>query len=404
MKINWNNKYSTISVYSILVILSGILIFMSMSNIDKILDVFKSILVICQPFIIGIVLAYLLNYFLKFYENNFLKTKPLNKLKPKSIRGLAIVCTYITAGMIVYLFVKIIFPQLTDSIVGLANSIPQYIANATTKVTEYFGDVDIPEEYRSMAMDKWSELVGATINIITNATPVIANSVLSITSSILNIIIGVIVSIYIMIDKERFIALTRKLMYAIFEKYHVKRFFEIAERSNGIFGRFIGGTILDSLIVGALTFIIMIVLKMPYALLVSVIISLTNVIPVFGPFIGAVPCFIIIFFVSPQQALLFLIVIVIIQQIDGNIIAPYILGDSVGLSAFWILFSVLVFSKFLGVIGMIIGVPVFAVIYSIIKETVEHKLNKRGLPIDTMLYVNDDVVYEKNTQIKNEEV
>ena len=131
---------------------------------------------------------------------------------------------------------------------------------------------------------------------------------------------------------------------------------------------------------------ILIIFKMPYAPLISVIIGITNIIPFFGPFIGAVPSTIIILFVSPIKALWFLIIIFIIQQIDGNIIGPKILGDSIGISAFWILFSLLIFAKFLGLIGMIIGVPIFAIIYSIIKENVERKLKAKGLPVETEKY------------------
>lgn len=152
------------------------------------------------------------------------------------------------------------------------------------------------------------------------------------------------------------------------------------------FSKFIGGKILDSVIIGILTFIILTIFKMPYVLLISVIIGVTNIIPFFGPFIGGIPSAIIILFASPIQALWFIIIIIVIQQIDGNIIGPKILGDSIGISAFWILFSLLVAAKFMGVVGMIIGVPLFAIIYSIIKEVVEDKLRKKGLPVETEEY------------------
>ena len=152
------------------------------------------------------------------------------------------------------------------------------------------------------------------------------------------------------------------------------------------FSKFIGGKILDSAIIGILTFIILTIFKMPYVLLISVIIGVTNIIPFFRPFIGGIPSAIIILFASPIQALWFIIIIIVIQQIDGNIIGPKILGDSIGISAFWILFSLLVAAKFMGVVGMIIGVPLFAIIYSIIKEVVEDKLRKKGLPVETEEY------------------
>ena len=152
------------------------------------------------------------------------------------------------------------------------------------------------------------------------------------------------------------------------------------------FGKFLVGKLLDSCIIGVLTFFILTVCKMPYTILISVIVGITNIIPFFGPFIGAIPSFIIILFVSPVKALWFLLIILIVQQIDGNIIGPKILGDSIGISAFWILFAILVAGKFLGIVGMIVGVPLFAVIYSLLKEVVEGRLKKKGLKTDTKDY------------------
>lgn len=389
MKIDWNVKYSTIAVYSIIVIFSGIFLFLGISNIDLFGRVMKDLLNIGQPFIIGGIIAYLVNYILNFYEHKILGKKYFSKLSKRGRRGVSIALAYITAGIILFIFMKIIFPQLIDSIVGLANNIPQYVADTTNKLNEIFKNVDIPESYGNLALEKWNEVVGYIINIITNTAPALANGVVSVMSSLLNIIIGIIISIYILIDKEKFMAQGKKFCYANFNEKFVNRLLVIFRRSNNIFGSFIGGKIVDSVIIGIITFIIMAILKMPYAVLVSVIVGITNVIPVFGPFIGAIPGFIIILFVSPIQALWFLVVIIVIQQIDGNIIGPYILGDSVGLSAFWILFSVLVFSKFFGIVGMIVGVPIFAIIYSIVKENIEWKLEKKGLPLDTFDYLND---------------
>ena len=167
----------------------------------------------------------------------------------------------------------------------------------------------------------------------------------------------------------------------------IRLYRDALHRSSDTFGKFLSGKILDSLIIGILTFVILTIFKMPYTLLVSVIVGITNIIPFFGPFIGAIPSVIIILFVSPIKALWFLLIILVIQQIDGNIIGPKILGDSIGISAFWILFSILVAGKFLGLVGMVIGVPLFAVIYSIIKEVVESQLDKKGMKTKTEDYM-----------------
>ena len=175
---------------------------------------------------------------------------------------------------------------------------------------------------------------------------------------------------------------------ALFSEKIANRIFELTHRTNEIFGKFLSGKIIDSAIIGVLSFVVFSIFKIPYTLLISVIIGVTNIIPFFGPFIGAIPSFIIILFVSPTKALIFLILIFIIQQIDGNIIGPKILGDSIGISAFWILFAILVAGEFMGLVGMIIGVPVFAIIYSVIKEDVEYKLKNKDLPTETKDYMN----------------
>ena len=217
--------------------------------------------------------------------------------------------------------------------------------------------------------------------------PIIGNFLRTTASSLWNIVIGIIISLYILIEKEKFIAISRKITTALLPEKAAIKTLEIAHRSNMIFGKFLSGKILDSFIIGILTFIILSIFNMPYTLLVSVIVGITNIIPFFGPFIGAIPSFIIIVFVSPVKALWFLVIILVIQQIDGNIIGPKILGDSVGLSAFWILFSIMIAGEYFGVVGMIVGVPIFAVIYSLVKEFIEAKLKKKGLNVDTKDYM-----------------
>ena len=182
----------------------------------------------------------------------------------------------------------------------------------------------------------------------------------------------------------------KKVVYAIFPKAVAEKIILITHKSNVTFGKFLSGKILDSIIIGMLAYIILKICNMPYALLISVIIGITNIIPFFGPFIGAVPSFIIILFVSPQKALWFLLIVFILQQLDGNIIGPKILGDSIGISAFWILFSIMIAGEIMGFVGMVIGVPLFAVIYSLFKDFINEKLKSKGLKTDIKEYKNID--------------
>ena len=386
MKINWNNKYATIAMYAFLVICASILLYLGISQINSIKAGVNDFIGTLQPFIIGGALAYLLNFILKFYEDYILSHKTFKRLKKSGKRGIGLLLTYITATIITYLFIQFVLPQLLDSIIGLVNNIPQYLNDLTKVTNDIFDNLNLQPEYISLITDKFGEAITYIITLISNLVPVIGNFIVDATSSILNIIIGIIISIYILIDKEKFMALGKKIVYALCSEEKAKFILRLATQSNMTFSRFIGGKILDSFIIGLLTFVILTIFKMPYILLISVIVGVTNIIPFFGPFIGGIPAAIIILFVSPIQALWFVVIIIVIQQIDGNIIGPKILGDSIGISAFWILFSLLVAAKFMGFVGMIIGVPLFAIFYSIIKEIVEERLRKKGLPIETEKY------------------
>lgn len=387
MKVNWNSKYTTIAIYSFIVAISVILFYLAISQVSIFTDKFDSILVIMQPFIIGFSIAYIVNFLLDFYEKKVFQLKYIKKLKIKSTRGLAILFSYITAFFIIGMFIKFLLPQLIDSVVGLVNDIPTYIVNSRKFFNEVIIELDLHEENSQILMESFNNLVNYVIRFATNLIPALGGFVARILSSIWNVVLGVVISVYLLIDKDNLCALSKKVTFGLFPESYANELVKLVHKSNYTFGRFLVGKIIDSMIIGVLTFIILTIFKMPYTLLISVIVGITNIIPFFGPFIGAIPSFIIILFVSPVQALWFLLIIFLIQQLDGNIIGPKILGDTIGISAFWILFSILVAGKLLGVVGMIIGVPLFAIIYSIVKEFIENKLRKKGLKVETKDYM-----------------
>lgn len=387
MKVNWNSKYTTISVYSFIVICCSIIFYRIASDTSVFMGKISSIISTLQPFIIGAVIAYLLNFILVFVEERMLSKNKLNKLKPKSKRAIGLLVTYIVAFILLALFIQFVLPQLVESMLGLVNDIPTYLTNLSDLLTKYTKDLNIDKEYLDIAVTKLTDFINYFISVAAGLLPVVGQALGIVASSIWNIVLGVIISIYLLIDKEKFCALGRKVVCAVFNEKHSKRILQLVDRSNDTFGKFLSGKIIDSAIIGVLTFVVLTIFKMPYVLLISVIIGITNIIPFFGPFFGAIPATIIILFVSPIKALWFILIIIVIQQLDGNIIGPKILGDSIGISAFWILFSLLVAGKFLGLVGMIIGVPLFAIIYSIIKEVIEEKLDKKGLPVSTNDYL-----------------
>ena len=387
MKINWNSKYTTIAIYSFLVTCASIIFYLIASEISSFQIKVGEILSTLMPFIIGFIMAYLFNFILKFYEKSISKLDFFKNKKHKFKRVIGLVLTYITVILLVFLFLNFVFPQLVSSIMGLVNDIPSYVSQATDLVNEFNDKYEIQEEYYNFLLERWNIYKESIIRFATNLIPVLGNFVKNTLSYLWNIVIGLIVSIYLLIDKERFFGMIKKINRALFSEQVANRLAELTSRSNYIFGQFLSGKILDSFIIGVLTFVVITIFKMPYTILISFIVGMTNIIPFFGPFIGAIPSAIIILFVSPVKALWFILIIFIIQQIDGNIIGPKILGDSLGISAFWILFSLLVSGKIFGFIGLIIGVPLFVLIYSIVKDIVENRLKKKELPYETDDYM-----------------
>lgn len=386
MKIDWNKKYNTIAVYVFLVIAAVILFYLGLSRISALFDKIEVVLSILQPFIIGFAIAYILNFLLKFYEDRVLKDDYLKKIKIKKKRTLGLIMTYFTAMLFIYLFSHFVMPQLIDSISRLANNVPKYGPNIINTADEVMRKFKISQEQMDAISETLKNVSSQVSKIVIDFIPTIGTYAAKFASRLWNIVLGFIISIYMLADKEKFAAISKKVVFSVFNKNYSNKILMLASKSNDTFGKFFIGKIIDSAIIGVLTFVVLSVARMPYTLLLSVIIGLTNIIPFFGPFIGAIPSFIIILCVDPIKALWFIVIIFVIQQIDGNLIGPKILGDSIGISAFWILFAILVAGKFMGIVGMIIGVPVFAVIYTIIKENVENRLDKKGLKTDTRDY------------------
>ena len=387
MKIDWNRKYTTVAVYSFIVIACSIVFYLISSQVKVFSSKISDFIAILYPFIIGFAIAYLLNFILKFIENRIISEKMKGK-SPAKVRAISMIITYFVAETLCYLFVHFVWPELLESIIGLFNDIPNYVNNATVMINKLIEEFNLTPASMEILESKWKEITDFIMNFMTDIIPVIGNTIMIVLSSLWNIVLGVIVSIYLLKDKEKFFAISKKITYAIFNREHSYKILELTHRANKIFGKFLGGKILDSFIIAIITFVVLTIFKMPYTLLVTVIVGVTNVIPFFGPFFGAIPSVILVRFVSPIKAFWLLIIILIIQQLDGNVIGPKILGDSIGVSAFWILFALLIAGKFLGLVGMLLGVPLFAFVYSIIKDITEERLDKKGLPVNTDDYMN----------------
>jgi predicted PurR-regulated permease PerM len=386
MKIEWNVRYLTIAAYALVVTCLSILFYLIASDFTIFSEKVSWFLGALQPIIIGAVMAYLFNFILEMIEKYILDPVITKGKIPRLRRTIGMILTYAVIGTLIYLFAIIIIPQLIASVARLVTLVTDNFDSISLWVTDQIQRLHIREDYLQYIVDWWNGVLDNALGFVTGLIPVIGSIVGVILASIWNIAIGLVVSVYLLFDKDRFRALGRKVVYSIFHGPRANRTLELARRADTIFGRFLSGKILDSFIIGILTYIILLIFKMPFPILVSFIIGVTNIIPFFGPFIGAVPGVFIIAIVSPIQALWFIVIVILLQQFDGNILGPKILGDSLGISAFWILFSLLIAGKLLGFVGLIIGVPLFVFIYSIIKDNVERRLAKKGLPIETREY------------------
>ena len=356
------------------------------------------------PVFFGAAMAFLANPLASQVEM-WLKKKNVKK----GARGLSILTAIVVYGALLYISFYLIVPKVAQSIIGLVNEFPglirKFVAWAETMlmqnehVYQLAHDIwaGVNDTFNGWLKDGLMTTLMSTLGSVANGVYSVAAAVMDVASFVLNFLIGIIVMVYLLLGKDYFVGQSKKLLYAVCKnKKHAAAVLDVMREAYHIFHGFITGKLLDSLIIGIICFICVSILDMPYALLVSVIVGVTNIIPVFGPFIGAIPSAFLILLVDPMKCLIFIIFIIILQQIDGNIIGPMILGDSTGMNAFWVLFSILIFGKLMGVVGMIIGVPVFATFFYIIKKAAEAILRRRNLPTDTEEYVRVDYIDEDN--------
>ncbi len=346
--------------------------------------------------IFGLILAYLLNPVMRFFERllrkrMFRKTEEHTYRQKRVIRGLAVTIAMVCFLAVVIVLLLLIVPQLLNSVTELVTTLDDKLKTLEEWVERLLGNsalAGMVEDLADRAFD-WLEnwLNTNVLGTGSNFIQTLIEGVGSVLRIGVGIIVGIIVAIYVLMTKERFIGQAKKLIYAIFRPRAGNVIVQFFHRGDEVFGGFFVGKIIDSLIVGFICLAFMSIAHFPYIALISVIIGVTNIIPVFGPFIGAIPSVILIFLVDPIYALYFVIFIVVLQQVDGHIIGPRILGNTTGLSPFWVIFAILLFGGAFGVLGMIFGVPIFAMIYYVIKRIAEFVLNRKELPEETMDYV-----------------
>ena len=397
MKIDWNSKYTTISAYAVITFLICLAACVLVSHLSEINGTLKTIVKVLSPLIWGVVIAYLLNPIMMKLQYVTGKLTGIKKPHPKLDRVIATILSVLIFLAMISALVAIIFPQLVDSIMGIFNNFPSYM-NSLEKIIDQLL-VNYPDvlEYMNSQFDTiQNTLMGYVKELVPkigDLTVKIKDGALTILLGLKDFLIGIIAAVYFLLDKEKFQSQMKKTICALFPKKFCDSFFSVCSRTNKSFSGFISGKIVDSIIIGILCFVSMKALRLDYALLISVIIGVTNIIPFFGPIFGAIPSALLLLVSSPiKQLIIFVILIIVLQQLDGNIIGPKILGDSTGLSAFWVMFAIIVGGGLFGFPGMVLAVPTSALIYSFFRSSVEGKLKRKNLPTATDYY-KDDVTH-----------
>ena len=386
MKINWNNKYLTVSVYALIAVSIGIVIYKFLNSFTGFDAIYTTVANILKPIIYGVVIAYLLSPVENFFEYTLLPKISRNKLGDKTKRYISIALAYVTLTVALVLMLYIAIPQLIESIDRIITSLPVYFNYIYKLFTDFLKTN--PGSFLARNFDlssiEFQGILAEVQSMLQSSYDAIKSTLALFVEFVFNLILGVAISIYLLCDREKYFAQIRKVFYAFFSKDKVDKFCHSCHDAKELFNNFMYSKLIGCLIVGVVCYIAVLIMGVNNALLISVIIGVTNFIPYFGPFIGTVPCVILIFFDSstgtpnPTMAIIFIIFILILQQIDGNIIGPKIQGKSVGISSFWVLISVIVFGEFFGVVGMLISVPIFAVIISLFRVFVNRRIAEKN--------------------------
>ncbi|MCR4890602.1 MAG: AI-2E family transporter [Lachnospiraceae bacterium] len=417
MKLHFNKKYFLWGVTAFLVILASIIMAYVIFNIQSITSFLAFILGVLKPVIYGFVLAYLLNPILNWLEKKALPMvcQKMN-IRPglrgrRNIRKISVALLVVFVLAVLALFLRLVVPQLITSLNSLRSLL------SIDKITGYMDSLrswldDLVKENPTLngwANEYLPKLYSRTNEAIESALPYVNQIASSVTSGILkslsflmNLILGLIFAVYILLSKEHFLAVSRKMIFAFSSEDTAQDIIDEVFYINNTFNRYIISSIVDSFLIGMICFIACMVLQIPYPVLVSLVVGITNIIPFFGPFMGGVPCALIILIIDPIKAVYFAIMIVVLQQCDGNIIKPKLFGDSMGLSGFWVLTAILVGGGLFGVPGMYLGTPICAIIYYEIGHQVNKKLAKRGLSTNTDNYLKADELplEDKNSKKK----
>ena len=411
-RFSMKNEYAKIGLMLFIVVAGSILFYFSFFKDHTLFGFFKSIWSCLMPFTVGAVLAYLLKpicaMFEKWTAKWFSNMKNRNGAKKLS-QNLSVFFTIVIFLAFMYIIFAAVIPQVIDSIKVLVEAIPDAYSDVMDWLVGISKDTIFEDTVTQFGDDTLKNVQKIVTQLFGDGTSdgMITDKVISgvtvgvkgVLAFLKNLLIGLVACVYILAQRKKLAAQGKMIIYSVFKKKWADRIMEEICYVDKMFSGFINGKIIDSIIIGIITFIVTTIFKIPYAMLISVIVGVTNVIPFFGPWIGAVPCALIVLMVSPVKCLYFIIMIIAIQQFDGNILGPKILGNTTGLSSFWVLFSIIFFGGLFGFAGMLVGVPLFAVIYDLVERGVKRGLKNKG---KYELYEQYDIEQHEEERLKEE--
>lgn len=398
MKFKFDRKYLYWGLTAFLALAGAILFYYLLFHRSNFMGGLGMLVKIAMPIIDGFVLAYLFTPILNKIEKSVVMPLcrkagiAMTGKNKRRIRAACIFATLLVVLLICYELFALIIPEVIRSIQSIIYMFPVYLNNLSDWVLLLLKDNPELESTVTGLFDQYSVKLTEYANThflprINDVLRTVSSSIIGVFRALWNLIIGFIISVYLLSSKEKFAGQAKKIIYAIFDRQTGNEMVTNFRFIHSTFIGFIGGKIVDSIIIGILCFVCTSVIGTPYSILVSVIVGVTNVIPFFGPWIGGIPSALLVLMVDPRQALYFGLLVIFIQQFDGNILGPKILGDSTGLSSFWVIFAITIFGGLFDVIGMVLGVPIFAVLYAGVKSMVNRSLHKKNLPTDLTPYM-----------------
>ncbi len=381
-----NNRYFTISIYAIILIIASAVIFKAVIDFGTTKAWFGQVFSVLSPFLFGALLAYVLNPIVQGISDAMAwiwkKLKFKRKLNHTAQKIISILITYVLVLGLIVLILVYVLPEIINNIVDFVNFIPSAynsLLDLLGQLQEQYPDLDI-ESITNSLNNIVPDLISTLRTFATNMVPALYNVSVWIANWIVNLMITIIVSIYMIYGKKRLMHGGWRIIYAFLPEKYIPACHEILSECNRLFSSFVVGKFIDSAIIGVLCFVLMNILRLPYALLISVFVGITNMIPYFGPFIGAIPGILILLFISPIKSLIFIIMILCLQQFDGLILGPKILGNSTGMKPLWIIFAITVGGSMFGVVGMFLGVPIVAIINYLLDLYLKYRLQKKNIP------------------------